>query len=693
MPSSDKKTKYEKRFYIENYFPPKIEKIYAETNSVGQYEKFELNVVLDLKNIYHNPYDAEEIDLSAVFTSPKGEIFKIPGFIYQGFSLSPSEVLKEYPKPVWKIRFSPNQKGKWSYQLKVKNPQTKYSSKVLSFKCVASRNPGFIRVNKKDRRYFQFDSGEIFYARGENLCWIEPDDPFDFNDYFIRLKESCQNWIRVWNCPWHIITEWSEPRAKGLGRYSQRDSWKFDQMLELAARYGIYLQKVFNFHGMFIPGDEWENNPYNKNLGGPGHKPTDFFSNEEAKSLFKRKLRYAIARWGYSTNILAWELFNEVDLVNNVDHDEVAVWHREMAHYLKQADPFKHLITTSFARPTAGDKTWKLKDIDYTQVHDYVNDVITLINSLSKFRRKYNKPCLVGEIAGEITSMQAEARDKRGIRLHNSLWTSLMSPLAGTAMYWWWDGHIRHNNLYYHFKAVGEFVRGINWPNLHLDSVNAEVEVKDEDRGDVVISPILDWEPSTGSKFNIGPNGFIKSEGILSKYFQGPYHSEWRIIPTFNVTYREDGIFSIYIFQSSWLGAKLKIILDGKIAFAKKFPPAAKHTLINQEYRIKIPAGRHIIKIVNDGKDWINVNRIKFSNNSAPRLRMVGLQNNKFAILWCVNRQSTTENYLEHHFTIRPVKEAKVKISGLVKGNYKVEYWDPFFSAIVSSTRAVNVLL
>ena len=547
----------------------------------------------------------------------------------------------------------------------------------MFFNCISSDNPGFIRVNKKDNRYFQFDSGKSFYALGENLCWIEPDDPFNFNDYLTKLKRSHQNWTRIWNWPFYLIVEWSKPRAKGLGRFSQPDSWKFDQIIEIAGRKGVYIQMVFNFHGMFIPGDEWENNPYNRKLGGSCKKPQEFFTNQQAKELFKRKLRYFVARWGYSSNILAWELFNEVDLIGNINEDEVVNWHKETAHYLRQNDPFRHLVTTSFSKPNGGDKVWRLKEIDYTQVHSYINDVVTLITSLSKVRQKYRKPCIIGEIAGEITNVKQEAKDKKGIRLHNSLWTSTMSPLAGTAMYWWWYGHIRLNNLYCHYKALDEFTKDIDWQNLRLVPINAEIEVKDQDRGDVIISPILNWEPSTGSKFRIPSNGFIKSDGILSKYFHASYHSQWRVTPTFDVTYSEDGIFSIYIFQSSWLGAGLKIVLDDKVVLEKRFPPAAKDTIINQEYRIKIPAGHHVIKVVNDGRDWMNVSWIKFCNKASPRLRVVGLQNRNFAIVWCKNRQSTTENYLEH-FTLKPVQGAKIKVLGLNRGNYRVEYWDTY---------------
>ena len=682
-----KKPGYKKSFCSNDYSPPFIEKIHAERNSVAQYEKFELDITLDTDNSYHNPYDPGEIDLSAVFMAPGGQKFKVPGFIYQGFSL-PSRSVKigdmalssaGTSKPVWKIRFAPERKGKWSYRVTVRNPAGKHTSKVLSFKCLSSRHPGFIRTSKKDNRYFQFDSGKNFYAIGENLCWVEPDDPFGIEDYFDRLSASQQNWIRVWPWPFYLIMEWSKPRAQGLGRFSQTDSWRFDRLIELARKKGAYIQLVLNYHGMFIQGaergEQWQNNPYNKTLNGPCKKPEDFFNNEEAKKLFKRRLRYLVARWGYSPNILGWEFFNNVDLIKNVNENDIVKWHKEMAHYLKLNDPFHHLLTTSFARPNSGDKVWRLKEIDYTQIHNYVNDVITLIDYFSRQRTRYKKPAIMGEIAGAVTEAKTEAQDKNGIRLHNSIWASLMSPLAGTAMYWWWDGHLRINNLYYHYKALGEFTRDIDWQSLRLTSVEVKIDVKDSDRDDVIIPAILDWELSTGSKFVIGSDGVVKSDGVLSKYFQGFRHSEWKLDPGFDVTYLTEGTFSVYLAQPSNLGTKLKIVLDDKVVFGKEFPPTKDYITLNEEYKIKVPAGRHMIKIVNDGDNWVNISWIKIGNKSFPRIRVVGLQNNKLAMLWCVNRQSTAESYLEH-LTLQPITGARIKICGLVKGNYKVEYWD-----------------
>ena len=51
----------------------------VNTTTVGLYEKFEVRINLSNSH-YSNPYDPEEIDVKAVFTSPTGEEWKVFGF-------------------------------------------------------------------------------------------------------------------------------------------------------------------------------------------------------------------------------------------------------------------------------------------------------------------------------------------------------------------------------------------------------------------------------------------------------------------------------------------------------------------------------------------------------------------------------------------------------------------------------------
>ena len=83
----------------------------TEVNStiIKKYEKFE--IFLELRNVkFKNPFDPDDIDLYALFQAPSGKEIRINGF-YDDY-----ENVNQ-----WKIRFSPNEIGTYSYRVFVKN--------------------------------------------------------------------------------------------------------------------------------------------------------------------------------------------------------------------------------------------------------------------------------------------------------------------------------------------------------------------------------------------------------------------------------------------------------------------------------------------------------------------------------------------------------------------------------------------
>jgi hypothetical protein len=111
-------------------------------------------------------------------------------------------------------------------------------------------------------------------------------------------------------------------------------------MLSLPSQFPIELDGQF--------GSGWDTNPFNLANSGPLATPDEVFTDPYAREIFRRYLRYAVARWGYSPNLLAWELWNESDLAEQPPTiDPVVDWHREMARLLHELDANDHLVTTS----------------------------------------------------------------------------------------------------------------------------------------------------------------------------------------------------------------------------------------------------------------------------------------------------------------------------------------------------------
>ena len=75
--------------------------------------------------------------------------------------------------------------------------------------------------------------------------------------------------------------------------------------------------------------------------------PFDFFTDNNAKDKTKEILDYVISRWGYATNLMSWELFNEVDKIPDFNSSlatpgtwdlDVLNWHSEMKNYIQEKD-------------------------------------------------------------------------------------------------------------------------------------------------------------------------------------------------------------------------------------------------------------------------------------------------------------------------------------------------------------------
>src|SRR5664279_4691584 len=103
----------------------------AASYPVARYEKVELTV--DLQATFQNPYDPDQIDLSAEFTAPSGKVWKIWGFYNQTSTTA-----------LWMVRFAPNEPGNWRYVVKVKDTQGATESQPAAFVVTESKHPGFI---------------------------------------------------------------------------------------------------------------------------------------------------------------------------------------------------------------------------------------------------------------------------------------------------------------------------------------------------------------------------------------------------------------------------------------------------------------------------------------------------------------------------------------------------------------------
>ena len=456
-------------------------------SSLAEWSRFEAAWTPDVAPA--NPFDPDEIDVRAEFVSPGGKTVEVIGFWFQDYARSlvaNRERLTAVGEPSFRVRFTATQPGRWRWRWVIRAGGTTSVLPFAELRVTPAKDRGFLRASKRDPRQLAFDDGSPYFAVGENTGWYDARGSYAYDDWFGELSAQGANFGRIWMSSWTFGIEWDDT---GLGDYTRRldRAWQLDRVLEEAERTDIHVMISFLNHGAFSSffNPAWANNPYNAALGGPLARPADFFTSAEAKKLFERRLRYMIARWGFSTHVHSWELWNEVDLTDGYRSAPVTAWHAHMAALIRALDPNDHLITTSHAF-LDDPLVYTDGGLDYTQLHFYGNIYFPTYANLPKMVVdrtmarvvSTGRPVLFGEIGVDSRGPnETRAVDPEGVGVHDGLWAGVFSGGIGTAMTWWWDNliDVEPERYYPMFGAVARFVDGIRWDRERFRPAGATV--------------------------------------------------------------------------------------------------------------------------------------------------------------------------------------------------------------------------
>jgi hypothetical protein len=410
-------------------------------------------------------------------------------------------VLTAAGTPSWRVRFTPVEVGQHILTVALRDRSGSVESSPQPFTAVSSGGPGFIRISPLDGRYFASENGRPYFPIGADVCWAGGRGTFDYDEWLARYGDAGCNYARLWLSPhWSTFALERPGRAedgKGLGQLDLANAWRIDYVLETAAKRGIYLMICIDSYNILRQKDgypQWDNTPHNAAQGGPLKQPTDFWASAEMDQLYQAKLRYLVARYGYSPHVMSWEFWNEVDITTGYKTAPAKDWHARMAAALRGLDPWQHLITTSFAN-TRGDKEIDtLPGIDYVQTHHYNSPdlAVTLAKSQAQ-KAAYGKPHIVGEIGADSGGPRSKD-DPEGLQIHDPIWVSLATGGAGTAQPWWWDNNIHPRKLYHLFGAAAKFAADIEWPAEGFRSTTPRVEWQTAPEGTAPTNPpVLAW--------------------------------------------------------------------------------------------------------------------------------------------------------------------------------------------------------
>ncbi len=308
-----------------------------------------------------------------------------------------------------------------------------------------------------------------------------------------------------------------------LGRYNPLDSFMLDELIAAAEQRGIYLQLCLLTRDLYMKSLRNEQDP----------------EYAEAIAHAKRFMRYAVARWGYSTHVAAWEYFNEMDPGLPTDR-----FYRELGEYLEEIDVYGHLRTTSAWGPSP--KDCRHPKLDIAEVHFYLRpsdggrlrDEVHAAIDRAAFLREHapQKPTLVGEFGlatekwGLSDCMKA---DRELTHFRHSLWASALSGVSGTVMFWWWED-LDRMDCYHHYRPLAEFVKDIPWTTARLAPTSARANSDHVDAiglqgADRVYLWLFDrraaWMASESAKGANSPSQSLELE--ISGLEAGRYRIQW----------------------------------------------------------------------------------------------------------------------------------------------------------------------
>jgi hypothetical protein len=241
-------------------------------------------------------------------------------------------------------------------------------------------------------------------------------------------------------------------RTVPKGTYvNQWSAAQIDHILQAAETHGIAVQLCSHGDVYWT----WDATIYDSEYAtANGYRTT--WVDPKHLGYWQRNYRYRIARWGYSTALLAWEVWNEHGLID-VPSD-LQQFYVRLGAFVKAADAHRHLFTTSQWSQAYSPAFWASTPTDVVNYHDYITTqldrhtpelmgdaaafVYTLADGLVAEwpANTPRRPFVWGEMG---TMERWDVDDKRlitgtGAELtrHAFLWAGLFSPVFTSPIDW-----------------------------------------------------------------------------------------------------------------------------------------------------------------------------------------------------------------------------------------------------------------
>lgn len=331
---------------------------------VKRFEPVEIS--FDLRGTWNNPFDPNQIDVSARVVGAENTYAIVNGF-----------VMPEPNAPArWKIRFVPWNIGGYGVFIRVADRLRTIEPPKIG-----------IRVNANDGGFFEVQRNARYFSKNRVpqllAGWtVEASDAVTAKRLMSALEEAggtvCR--IKLSTIGGNVSEICVNPDLRSFAI-----AQAVEDAVVAARERGLAVILSLSSSAELSPGKGWEQSQFNKARGGPCEAPEDFWTNLRARLLYKRALRYLFSRLLIYDNIAGVEFFRGIEAP--------AYWIEEMANEVAGVSIF---LTPMSTFPGAED-VWKVTRIGYASIPiEYadtpVGTAAVVVAKLLKARQTTNRP-------------------------------------------------------------------------------------------------------------------------------------------------------------------------------------------------------------------------------------------------------------------------------------------------------------
>jgi len=291
-----------------------------------------------------------------------------------------------------------------------------------------------------------------------------------------------------------------------VGRFPPNMVSLWDDLFELLEKVGLYvLLTPYDTYFMWV---RWRDHPYNRRNGGPAESRRQLLTGDESRAAIKARLAFASDRWGGSSALFAWDIWNEMHPAYGADDPccfepfitDVGSWLRE---FELQRHGRAHLQTVSIfgpellKHPALVEPIFRHPSLDFANTHLYEagtiddpKDTVTPALSVGRLMRsavseaKDMRPVFDSE-HGPIHRFKDRKRtlpepfDDEYFR--HIQWAHVASGGAGGGMRWPnRHPHVLTLGMRRAQLALAEMLPLVDWSRFRRRNINAELIVSDD---------------------------------------------------------------------------------------------------------------------------------------------------------------------------------------------------------------------